>query len=151
MPVRTGTSSMMLWSELSKIIIVVVFLVKLIDSDFADIRTEEVDSVVMDVIKEENESYRVKRESHRNEVDLPQKEESARRKEREMYQKERQSRKGGVHHSRKDKISKPSGRDLKSKFNKKEAKKQAKGLPRIKKRKSKRHFGTMTPGGILVG
>ena len=50
MPVRTGTSSMMLWSELSKIIIVVVFLVKLIDSDFAAIRTEGVDSDVMDVI-----------------------------------------------------------------------------------------------------
>ena len=52
----------MLWSELSKIIFVVVFLIKVINSDFGGIRTEGVDSDVMDVIQEENESYKVKKE-----------------------------------------------------------------------------------------
>ena len=61
---------MMLWSELSKIIFVVVFLIKVINSDFGGIRTEGVDSDVMDVIQEENESYKVKRENHRKEANL---------------------------------------------------------------------------------
>ena len=124
---------MMLWSELSKIIIVVVFLVKVINSDFGDIRTEGVDSDVIDVIREENESYKVKRENHRNETELHQKEEDVHQKEREMHRKEKQSIKREEHRSGKERNSKKSGKGL----NKQKAKKQTQGLIKIKKRKSK--------------